>query len=145
MTHSRLPKSIKSTSQILKGPNHILHSLLAQSRELLLVEEVVQRFVTEEVSVCSLKNNELTLNVPSGATSTKVRYRQRNIIATLNRAGLSVTSLKIKVQPVLKPEKPAVVDRHISAENADQIAQTAKYIEDEPLREALIRLSNRSD
>jgi hypothetical protein len=145
MTHSRLPKSIKSTSQILKGPNHILHSLLAQSRDLLIIEDVVQRFVKEDVSVCSLKNNELTLNVPSGAIATKVRYRQRNIISTLHRAGLSITSLKIKVQPALSPQKTVTVDRHISAENAHQLAESAQYIEDERLREALLRLSRRSD
>lgn len=141
----RLYKSTKSTQQILKGPNHILQSLYAQSRQLASIEALVKQFVNEDISVSSFKNNELTLITPAGGSATKVRYRQRNIIAALRRAGLEVSELKIKVQPVVAPAEPYHVDRHISPEAAQRLAETAQYIEDESLSKALTRLSKRAD
>jgi hypothetical protein len=142
---TRVPKSIKSTRQILKGPNHILHSLYAQSRELASVLEVVKHFTGEEVAIFPIKNNELTICATSGASATRLRYRQRNIIASLKRAGLKVSSLKIKVQPVLPETGNPEVHRHLSRQSAEHLAKTAAYIEDKSLSEALTRLSKRTD
>lgn len=142
---TRVPKYIKSTHQILKEPNHILHSLYTQSQELLRVEQTVHRHIDEKVSVASFKNNELTLTAVSGAVATKIRYRQRKLISTLRRGGLDVNIIKIKVQPTLSTPEQPVVERYLSPENAHQLVETAQYIEHEPLRKALIALSKRSD
>ena len=141
---SRVPKSIRSTQQILKGSNHILHSLYAQSQELRTIQQIVDGVLDVETSVASLKNNELTLLTAKSTQATQIRYRQRNIISTLRRRGLEVSSLKIKVQPIFSAKKPEDSERYLTPRNASQLQLTAAYIEDEALRNALINLSKRT-
>jgi hypothetical protein len=141
---SRVPKSIRSTQQILKGSNHILHSLYAQSQELRTIQQIVDRVLDVKTSVASLKNNELTLLTAKSTQATQIRYRQRNIISTLRRGGLEVSSLKIKVQPIFTAKKPEDSERYLTPQNASQLQQTAEHIEDESLRKALINLSRRT-
>jgi hypothetical protein len=141
---SRVPKSIRSTQQILKGSNHILHSLYAQSQDLRTIQQIVARVLDVETSVASLKNNELTLLTAKSTHATQIRYRQRNIISALRRAGLEVSSLKIKVQPIFSAKKPEDSERYMTQQNASQLRQTAEHIEDESLRKALINLSRRT-
>lgn len=141
---SRVPKSIRSTQQILKGSNHILHSLYAQSQDLRTIQQIVDGVLDVETSVASLKNNELTLLTSKSTQATQIRYRQRNIISTLRRRGLEVSSLKIKVQPIFSAKKPEDSERYLTPRNASQLQLTAAYIEDEALRNALINLSKRT-
>jgi hypothetical protein len=141
---SRVPKSIRSTQQILKGSNHILHSLYAQSQELRTIQQIVDRVLNVATSVASLKNNELTLLTAKSTQATQIRYRQRNIISALRRRGLEVSSLKIKVQPIFSPKKSEDSERYLTPQNASQLQQTAEHIEDESLRKALIKLSRRT-
>lgn len=145
---TRVPKTIKSARQILAGSNHILQSLYVQSLELASLEQIVRQFVPEDISVASFDNHVLTLVTSSSAVSTRVRYRQRNIITALKRAsrGLAVESIKIIVRPEIKPEpRPERALPPISPENARHIEETAKYIQDEPLRKALLRLSKNTE
>ncbi len=141
---SRVPKSIRSTQQILKGSNHILHSLYAQSQELRTIQQIVDHVLDVETSVGSLKNNELTLLTAKSTQATQIRYRQRNIISALRRRGLEVSSLKIKVQPIFSAKKPEDSERYLTPQNALQLQQTAEHIEDESLRKALMKLSRRT-
>ena len=96
-----------------------------------------------ETSVGSLKNNELTLLTSKSTQATHIRYRQRNVISALRRRGLEVSSLKIKVQPPFSANKPENRERYLTPQTASQLQQTAAYIEDESLKNALIRLSKR--
>ena len=141
---SRVPKSIRSTQQILKGSNHILHSLYAQSQDLRTIQQIVDGVLDVETSVASLKNNDLTLLTAKSTQATQIRYRQRNIISALRRRGLEVSSLKIKVQPIFAAKKPEDSERYLTPQNASQLQQTAAYIEDEALKNALIKLSKRT-
>ena len=141
---SRVPKSIRSTQQILKGSNHILHSLYAQSRELRSIQQTVDRLLDVQTSVASLKNNELTLITEKSTQATQIRYRQRNIISALRRAGLEVSSLKIRVEPILVAKKSEDSERYLSPRNSSHLQQTAEHIEDEALKKALIKLSRRT-
>ncbi len=141
---SRVPKSIRSTRQILKGSNHILHSLYAQSQKLRTIQQIVDHVLDVETSVSSLKNNELTLLTAKSTQATQIRYRQRNIISVLRRRGLEVFSLKIKVQPIFSAKKPEDSERYLTPQNASQLQQTAEHIEDEFLRKALMKLSRRT-
>jgi hypothetical protein len=141
---SRVPKSIRSTQQILKGSNHILHSLYAQSQDLRTIQQIVDGVLDVETSVASLKNNDLTLLTAKSTQATQIRYRQRNIISALRRRGLEVSSLKIKVQPIFSVKKPEDSERYLTPQNASQLQQTAAHIEDEALKNALIKLSKRT-
>ena len=141
---SRVPKSIRSTLQILKGSNHILHLLYAQSQELRTIQQIVDDVLDVKTSVGSLKNNELTLLTARSTQATRVRYSQRNIISALRRRGLEVSSLKIKVQPTFPAQIPENSERYLTPQVASQLQQTAAFIEDEPLKNALIMLSKRT-
>jgi hypothetical protein len=142
---SRVPKSIRSTQQILRGSNHILHSLYAQSQDLRTIQQIVDNVLDVETSVASLKNNELTLLAAKSTQATQTRYRQRTIISALRRRGLEVSSLKIKVQPIFSANKKHEdSERYLTPQNASRLQQTAAYIEDEALKNALIKLSNRT-
>ena len=141
---SRVPKSIRSTQQILKGSNHILHLLYAQSQELGTIQQIVDDVLDVKTSVGSLKNNELTLLTAKSTQATQIRYRQRNIISALRRRGLEVSSLKIKVQPTFPAQIPENSERYLTPQVASQLQQTAAFIEDEPLKNALIMLSKRT-
>ena len=141
---SRVPKSIRSTQQILRGSNHILPSPYAPSQDLRTIQQIVEAVLDVETSVASLKNNELTLLTAKSTQATQIRYRQRNIISTLRRRGLEVSALKIKVQPIFSAKKPEDSERYLTAQNASQLQQTAAHIEDEALKNALLKLSNRT-
>ena len=141
---SRVPKSIRSTQQILKGSNHILHLLYAQSQELGTIQQIVDDVLDVKTSVGSLKNNELTLLTARSTQATRVRYSQRNIISALRRRGLEVSSLKIKVQPTFPAQIPENSERYLTPQVASQLQQTAAFIEDKPLKNALIMLSKRT-
>ena len=140
---TRVPKSIKSTRQILRGTNHILQTLYAQSRDILAIEAVVREILADDVSVASLKDHELTLTSPSSAVASKLRYRQRNIITALKRTGIDVNSIKIKVLPSYQPFVEEQRERTLSGRNAEHLEESAQYIEDEALRKALIKLAKR--
>ena len=141
---SRVPKSIRSTQQILKGSNHILHLLYAQSQELGTIQQIVDDVLDVKTSVGSLKNNELTLLTARSTQAIRVRYSQRNIISALRRRGLEVSSLKIKVQPTFPAQIPENSERYLTPQVASQLQQTAAFIEDESLKNALIMLSKRT-
>ena len=117
-----------------------------QSQNLLAIEKTVRQFVEDDFSVVSLLNFTLTLTTPSGSSATRLRYRERNILTSIRRAGLDVKHIKIKVSPktALKPPTDIELSQFLSTDNAHHIAQTAQYIEDEPLRKALIALSMRT-
>ena len=141
---SRVPKSIRSTQQILKGSNHILHLLYAQSQELGTIQQIVDDVLDDKTSVGSLKKNELTLLTAKSTQATRVRYSQRKIISALRRRGLEVSSLKIKVRPTFPAQIPENSERYLTPQVALQLQQTAAFIEDEPLKNALLMLSKRT-
>ncbi len=130
-------------SQIL-GKSTVLKNLYNHTKELLSIQDVIRKHLTTDIHVAAYKGQTLHLIAPSSAVATQLRYRQRNIIALL-RQQYPIDKLKVSVQPS-EPEPPQILNPAIppSAENARQIADTAKYIEDEGLRKALIKLSKRA-
>ena len=98
---SRLPKSIKSVGEIIKGPDAILQSLWKQSQQLLKLEQVVKPFLPDDVAVAALEDGLLTLITTSGNRATALRYHQQDIISALGKAEqkLPIKALKILVRP----------------------------------------------
>ena len=141
---SRMLKFVRSTKQILKESNHVLHSIYAQSQHLGTIQQIVDDVLDVETSVASLKHNELTLLTAKSTQATQVRYRQRNIISALRRRDLEVSSIKIKVHPAFPTKNPENSERYLTPQIASQMKETAAYIEDESLKNALLRLSKRT-
>lgn len=138
----RIPKSLSQPAQILRRSS-MLKDLYARANVLLSVQNTVRRLVGAEVAVASCDDGALHIVTDSGAVATRLRYRQRAIIAEIRQhSHLDIDSLKVTVQPKEVAPRPDIpVRTPPSAKNARQITETAKYIEDEELRKALIRLA----
>ena len=136
--------AFKQPPQILSQAKGTLNRLLAQSKNLLEIQLIVRKTVPGDIFVAALKNGVLHLITPSAALATRVKYSQPMLISSLRQRHKPylVDSIKISVQPdYFPPEKPTRSPLPDSAKNAEQIANTAKYIEDTALRTALFRLS----
>ena len=159
----KTPKSVNLPNQIFQRPKGTLKAILKHSQTLIAIQSVVRTILLEtvtyptvpgkapdEIHVASLDNGLLHLITPSAALGTRIRYAQQALIAALRRRKnpFFVNSIKISVRPhfLTQPEnsKPTRSAIPISAENGRHIADVAKYIEDEPLRKALITLSKRT-
>lgn len=139
---------MKRPSQILDRPTSTLHHLYAHSRELLQLQAIVRNLIPGEIFVASCKDRTLHIITTSSALATRLRYRQRTLVSSLRRKAShwDIEDIRISVRPEIrleprKTENPAIPP---SPENARQLLSTAKYIEDEALRKALIRLSRRA-
>jgi hypothetical protein len=142
----RIHKSLQRPNQILKNPKGALNKIYSQTQDLLKVQSLIQQFIPANVSVASIRDNTLHLITNSSATATQIRYRQRNIITATRRLGVQfdIDHIKVSVRPDEPQSRPPMREPiPPSAKNARQLAATAKYIEDDGLRKALIRLSRR--
>jgi len=143
----KIPKSIKNPNQLLRQSRGQLRTIFKHSQALLAIEAVIRNIVPGEIQVASLSKGSLHLVTPSAALATRIKYSQKTLISALRRCKnpFFVKTVRISVRPEIH-EQPTPVKSAIppSEENARYIANAAKYIEDEPLRKALIRLSNRS-
>jgi len=134
--------SFKQPIQIL-GKSSVLKHLYAHAKDLLAIQELINKHVKGDVHVAAIDNGTLHLVARSSAVATQLRYRHRNLIALL-RHQHNVDNLKVSVQPFEHPKAVHHPSALLpSAKNAKQLADTAKYIEDEGLRKALITLSKR--
>ncbi len=142
----RFPESVKKPTEILKGRGTI-GRLYRHARELLALQERISNLVPGDVRVAAFEDGTLHLVTPSSALATRLRYQQRRFIGALEFDGKPVSAVRVSVRPELaeryEPE-PGPAPK-MSAANASQIAETAKYIEDEALRAAIMRLSTRSE
>jgi hypothetical protein len=137
--------AFKQSGQILSQAKGTLHRLLVRTDDLILLQRLVRKVVAGDIFVASLDQGQLHLITPSAALATRLKYSQKTVIASLiqRKNPYPVDSMKISVRPDYIP--PAKPERHttpVSQANAEHIAETAQYIEDEALRKALFRLSN---
>ncbi len=149
---SKIPDSLRRPYQILASQDGSLRKIYAQSSSLLAVQSIIRQYAPANVYVASIRDETLHLITSSSVVATQIRYRQRSIVSAVRRSGLTnsptniVSRLKVSVRPE-QPESLAPVREPvpISTENARNLVTAAKYIEDDALRKALIRLSKRTD
>jgi len=143
----RIPKSIKSTGQLFQQSGGRLKSIFIHTQALLSIESVVSNIIPGDIRVASFSKGILHLVTPSAPLATRIKYSQKALISTLRRRNnrYSIKTITVSVRPT--PSEPVQrllpSARAPSAENARYIANAAQYIEDEPLRKALIKLSER--
>lgn len=130
MRKPRLPFSLKSTEQILKGSNNILLELISQSREMSKIEEIASNVLGHDIAAGPVKNNRLTIYATSAAIATRLRYSQQKLLSALRRAGFDVAEVNFKVKPSIPDTEPPLVERYLSRESADQIHESACCIDD---------------
>ncbi|MGI9322661.1 MAG: DciA family protein [Pseudomonadales bacterium] len=129
----------------MTSPGPTLRPLIANAERLLGLESLIRRFVSAEASIGSLKGGCLTLVTASSAEATRLRYQQRHLLAALRQAdpSLGVNKLKVLVRPVIQknPVHRSPGRRRLSRKSAKRIARAADYIQDQPLRKALLKLA----
>ena len=151
MTTSKSPDTTRhlprKPAAILQDPSSPLRSVVQHANRLLAIQAIVGQYVPPGVQVASVQDETLHVITSSSAAATQIRYRQRNIIAAIRQktSDLQISAIKVSVRPI--PDKPVVETRQplpLSDDNAVNIAATAKYIEHEPLRKALMQLASRN-
>lgn len=142
----RLHDSIKNPGQILANTPGTLRSLLDHARQLLWLQQEVRSLVPGNIFVAACEDGCLHLVTPSSALATRIKYNQRKLVASLRSGGQKIARIRISVRPDYIQTRPSLprATNAISPENARHMASAAQYIEDEDLRKALIRLSNRA-
>ena len=146
----KIPSSIKRTSQLLQQSRGSLKAIFNHTQELLAIETVVRNVLDcdehNSAQVASFSKGSLHLITSSAALATRIKYSQRSMIAALRRLKKPyfIKTVKVSVRPEFHKAPPVTRSALApSAENARYIANAAKYIGDEPLRKALIKLSDR--
>ncbi|MEX0943509.1 MAG: DciA family protein [Pseudomonadales bacterium] len=142
----RIPDSIRKPTQIIGQKTGTLQNLYSHARELLALQAKVRAMVPGDIYVAAFDDGILHLITPSSALASRLRYHQPKLIETLRRKDkLSIGKLKVTVRPdpihTDPPQREAIP---LSPENAHHMALAAKYIEDDGLRKAMIRLSHRA-
>ena len=143
----RIPKSIKTPRQLFQQSGGKLKTIFIHTQALLSIESVISNIIPGDIRVASFSKGVLHLVTPSAALATHIKYSQKALISTLRRRNnpFLVTTINVSVRPAPPdPVQPSLSSaKPPSAENARYIANAAQYIEDEPLRKALIKLSER--
>ena len=99
------------------------------------------------IKATNYSNQELVLIVDSPVWAARLRTQHKSITTSLqNELNFPVTSFKIKFhQPEKKKLKAKTKPARLSSDSAALINQTAKTIEDEELKAALLRLSKNAN
>ena len=88
----------------------------------------------------------LTLSVPDGATATRLRYANRELLTAIRQcAGLNVARVSVRVDPsVLASPLPNRATRKLRSDAGRSLRAAAEGIDDPELRAALLRLAGRA-
>ena len=135
----RIPESIKKPTDILSGRGAI-GRIYRQARGLIELQDQIRAIIPGDIYAASFENGSLHLVTPSAALATKLKYSQRKLIGALKLGGVRDISISVRPQLAARYE-PEPATRKMSEQASRHIADMASYIEDEELREAIIRLS----
>lgn len=114
---------------------------LARIRRALL--EILPEAIAPNLQVAAYEDYQLRLHVASAAWATRLRYMEPELARALaQRMRLQINTIRIKVRPVAlaapaRQRRP----RYLSAATRHHLEQTAGYIDDRALADALHRLA----
>ncbi|MGA2654836.1 MAG: DUF721 domain-containing protein [Gammaproteobacteria bacterium] len=111
-----------------------------------LLQEVLPQELAQDTCAISFINSCLLLEVSNSSTATLLRYYTPTLLSRLrqNVEFASIASIKQQVKPKtvqMTAAKPKKIDRHYSKTARELLAQVAQKIQYEPLKQALMKLS----
>lgn len=114
-----------------------------------LWREVVGEEIAHHSYPVRLEGKALLIHADAPLWATQIRHRYTDYVQHLQRFPelRQVSELRVKIvpiNPVFKPTPPDITRPQLSSNASDVIEGVAQGIEDEDLREALLRLSRRS-
>ncbi|HWU82788.1 MAG TPA: DUF721 domain-containing protein, partial [Methylophilaceae bacterium] len=86
----------------------------------------------------------LTVYTDLGAVAAKIKLLLPSLLTKLQKRGIEVTAIRVRVQVKSEPQPKAKIQRKISAKGASRLASLAKELEGSALGEVLERLSRRT-
>ncbi len=140
-------QTLKPVSSLFNQKTSRLNTIYQQARRLDDLQKTLLDILPDSmrphVRICSYQRDSLHLFVDTAHWATRLRYMESDLIATLRTLSSfqHIKTVRYSVRPVYTSPSYHKSACAISKENADHIATIAKYIEDEPLRKALIKLS----
>ena len=143
----RKSSPLRRSSALFADSSSPLNSLYRQVSRLTALQKLVDSRLPAalrgHLQVASFEEHTLLLISDSAHRAAALRYRERDLVAALRaeRAFRALERIRFAIRPgYATPAKRRTV-RTLSAAAASQIASAAKYIEDQELRKALIKLS----
>ncbi|HWT27974.1 MAG TPA: DciA family protein [Methylophilaceae bacterium] len=94
--------------------------------------------------VGALNKGTLTVYTDLGAVAAKIKLLLPSLLTKLQKRGIEVTAIRVRVQVKSEPQPKAKIQRKISAKGASRLASLAKELEGSALGEVLERLSRRT-
>ncbi len=135
--------SASSLSDLLAS--QLPHGLAVRARALLNTQAALERAlpaaIAGHVRVMQLENGALSLACDSGAIASRLRHQSEALLAQLVKHGVTVSAVRISVNPDLLPRYVHPVEKTgLPAAALDDLAHLNTDIEDGPLKDALTRL-----
>lgn len=111
-----------------------------------LIQEILPQELAHDTLAISFVNSCLLLEVSNSSTATLLRYYTPTLLSQLrqHKEFASIASIKQQVKPKTVPNpqvKPAQIQRHYSKAASELLASVAQKIEFQPLKQALLKLS----
>ena len=138
---------LKPVATHFLDPSGPLHDLYTKACILKGFQQIIERCLPaamiSHVKISSYSNNSLHLIVDNAHWATRLRYIEQDLIKKLKSVDefQQLNRVRYSVRPSYIPPPHTNTALTISIDNAKHIASVAKYIEDEQLRKALIKLS----
>jgi hypothetical protein len=109
-----------------------------------IVRELLSDAVSPHVRIATYRDGSLHLYADNAHWATRLRYMESELIASLRKfdAFSHLKTVQYSVKPLYTPPSYKNTARAISEDNARHISTVAKYIGDDALRKALIKLSH---
>lgn len=135
--------SASSLSDLLAS--QLPQGLATHARELLGIQAALDRVLPAalagHVRVMQRESGLLSLACDSGASASRLRHQTDALIAGLAKNGLTITNVRVSVNPELLPRYVHPVEKTgLPPAALDRLAHLSNDIEDGPLKEALSRL-----
>ena len=139
--------NLKPIASHLLEPSGPLYNLYTKTCILRGFQRIIERCLPNamisHVKISSYRNNSLHLVIDNGHWATRLRYIEQDLTKKLKSTDEfhQLNRIRYSVRPSYTPPSSDKGALAISTKNAKHIASVAKYIEDEQLRKALIKLS----
>lgn len=125
-----------------------LKVILAKARQLAAINQQLLKLVESELAphirVADLNQSTLVVHANSAAWGMRLRFEETKILAQLRQQPLytDIREMRVKIRPWQQVSQHNYWDKPIlSASSAEIIADTAAYITDKKLKNALLRLA----
>lgn len=132
-----------------------LKALFKENTEILALSGVVNRLAELQkiwdgivppplrpyVRAGGVRHGRITVFADNGAVAAKLKLLAPNLLKNLQNKGVEVTSIRVEVQVISRPQRPQRAPRKLSAQAAASLESLSAELPESPLGAALHRLA----